>query len=123
PQTARPVRPPGRTPPPPCRGTPPPEGHFMRLSRSTAGPAALLVATLALAACGSTEAPTTASSTTPAPTSAEAAGPVTYTDERGEHTLDEPADAVVSLEWGLTENLLALGANIVGQADVAGYNT
>lgn len=95
----------------------------MRLSRSTAGPAALLVATLALAACGSTEAPTTASSMTPAPTSAEAAGPVTYTDERGEHTLDEPADAVVSLEWGLTENLLALGANIVGQADVAGYNT
>ncbi|GHG50546.1 ABC transporter substrate-binding protein [Flavimobilis marinus] len=95
----------------------------MRLSRSTAGPAALLVATLALAACGSTEAPTTASSTTPAPTSAEAAGPVTYTDERGEHTLEEPADAVVSLEWGLTENLLALGANIVGQADVEGYNT
>lgn len=94
----------------------------MRLSRSTAGPAALLVATLALAACGSTEAPTTAS-TTPVPAATEATGPVTYTDERGEHTLDEPADAVVSLEWGLTENLLALGANIVGQADVAGYNT
>lgn len=50
-------------------------------------------------------------------------GPVTYTDERGEHTLAEPADEVVSLEWGLTENLLALGVVPVGQADIEGYNT
>ncbi|WP_114906451.1 ABC transporter substrate-binding protein [Ornithinimicrobium murale] len=50
-------------------------------------------------------------------------GPVTYTDERGEHTLEEPADEVVSLEWGLTENLLALGIEPVGQADIEGYNT
>ncbi|MGO1316152.1 MAG: ABC transporter substrate-binding protein [Cellulomonadaceae bacterium] len=87
-------------------------------------PAALLAAVLTLTACGTTEAPAT-STTTDAATSdtGAATGPVTYTDERGEHTLDAPATAVVSLEWGLTENLLALGAPIIGQADVEGYNT
>ncbi|MEK8229195.1 hypothetical protein NKG05_29650 [Oerskovia sp. M15] len=48
---------------------------------------------------------------------------MTFTDERGEQTLDAPATEVVSLEWGLTENLLALGVDVVGQADVVGYNT
>ncbi|MBI9114431.1 ABC transporter substrate-binding protein [Sanguibacter suaedae] len=90
----------------------------MRPTRLLAVPAALLAATLALTACGTTEnAPAETTGT------AAASGPVTYTDERGEHTLDAPATAVVSLEWGLTENLVALGATIVGQADVEGYNT
>jgi iron complex transport system substrate-binding protein len=83
----------------------------------------LVPATLAaalLAGCGTTEAPATAE---PAASSSSAAGTVTLTDERGDVTLDGPAARVVSLEWGLTENLLSLGVEPVGQADVAGYNT
>ncbi|MBD8077620.1 iron-siderophore ABC transporter substrate-binding protein [Cellulosimicrobium arenosum] len=98
----------------------------MRSSRprplATAGGALVaLVATFALAACGTTEDP--ASGSTPDETTdAAASGPVTYTDERGEHTLDAPATSIVSLEWGLTENLVAIGADVAGQADVEGYN-
>ena len=91
----------------------------MRPSHLLSLPAALLAAALTLSACGTTETPAEAT----APAAPVASGPVTYTDERGEHTLDAPATAVVSLEWGLTENLLALDATIVGQADVTGYNT
>lgn len=98
----------------------------------------LLVAALTLTACGTTEDPSPAAeedtaggeSTAVADDAAattgdaeEGSGPVTYTDERGEHTLDGPATEVVSLEWGLTENLLALGVVPVGQADIEGYNT
>ena len=83
-----------------------------------AGATAALAA-LALAACGTTEDPAAdAADESPAAT-----GPVTYTDERGEHTLDAPATDVVSLEWGLTENLVTLGVDPIGQADVEGYNT
>jgi len=81
---------------------------------------ATLVA-LALAACGTTEDPADAagaSTTVPAATS----GPVDVTDERGTVHLDAPATRVVSLEWGLTENLVALGVKPVGEADVKGYN-
>jgi iron complex transport system substrate-binding protein len=92
-----------------------------------------LVTALALTACGTTEEPTAAGdddtagqddgAATSDPSGGGAAGPITFTDERGEHTLEEPADEVVSLEWGLTENLLTLGVEPVGQADVKGYNT
>lgn len=92
-----------------------------------AGAAALLAAAaLALAGCGTTESPEETNAgggDTDGATSAAPAGPVTYTDERGEHTLDAPAEDVVALEWGLTENLLALGVEPIGQADVKGYNT
>ncbi len=75
-------------------------------------------AALTLTACGTTE------ETADQPTkTAASSGPVTYTDERGEHTLDAVATDVVSLEWGLTENLVALGVEPAGQADVEGYNT
>lgn len=77
-------------------------------------------ASLLLAACGSTEAPADASTEAASDASA---GPVTITDDRGEVTLDAPAENVVSLEWGLTENLLSLGVTPVGAADVEGYNT
>lgn len=79
------------------------------------------VAALLLTACGTTEEPAEAAE----PGTTEAAGgPVTITDDRGEEvTLDAPATDVVSLEWGLTENLLTLGVTPVGQADVKGYNT
>src|SRR5690606_40383397 len=52
-----------------------------------------------------------------------ASAPVSSPDGRGEHPLDAPATDVVSLEWGLTETLVALGVEPAGQADVAGYNT
>lgn len=97
--------------------------------------------TVALTACGTTEDPapqddaggptsTDSDSSEAADSTASqddseatgAGGPVTFTDERGEHTLPEPAQDVVALEWGLTEDLLTLGVVPVGQADVEGYN-
>ncbi|GAB2606673.1 ABC transporter substrate-binding protein [Paractinoplanes abujensis] len=81
------------------------------------GTAAALTAVL-LAACGTTEEPADEAAAAPAPSS----GPVELTDERGTVKLDAPAKNVVSLEWGLTENLVALGVKPVGQADVKGYN-
>lgn len=91
----------------------------MRTHRFALPAAALLVASLA--ACGTTEAPETDTAEATSGTSEGAA--VTVTDDRGEVTLDAPAERVVSLEWGLTENLLSLGVEPVGQADVEGYNT
>ncbi|SHN74396.1 ABC transporter substrate-binding protein [Cryptosporangium aurantiacum] len=79
--------------------------------------AAALTALL-LAACGTTEdASDDASATAKA-----SSGPVEVKDERGTVRLDAPAVNVVSLEWGLTETLLALGVKPVGAADVKGYN-
>lgn len=79
------------------------------------------VAALLLTACGTTE---EAGAAEPTEDTAATGGPVTITDDRGEEvTLDAPATDVVSLEWGLTENLLTLGVTPVGQADVKGYNT
>ncbi|GGC07885.1 ABC transporter substrate-binding protein [Cellulomonas carbonis] len=95
-------------------------------ARSARRPVAAL-ATIAvvglLAACGTTEEPAEATGATTDDRAVSDAGPVTVTDERGEVMLDAPAVDVVSLEWGLTENLLSLGVVPVGQADVAGYNT
>lgn len=102
----------------------------MHLSRTTSAASLLLVTALTLTACGTTEEadPDTgdggAENSDGAEQTDEAAGDaVTFTDERGEHTLDAPAQDVVVLEWGLTENLLALGVTPVGAADVEGYNT
>jgi len=83
-------------------------------------PIALVVAVLTLGACGTTEdaADPAAASATPT-----GGGPVTLTDDRGTVTLGAPATKIVSLEWGLTENLLSLGVAPVGAADVKGYNT
>jgi iron complex transport system substrate-binding protein len=89
--------------------------------------ASVLVATAALtaaalAACGTTEDPAGAAGA-PSSSPAVTSGPVNVTDERGTVHLDAPATKVVSLEWGLTENLLALGVTPIGEADVKGYNT
>jgi ABC-type Fe3+-hydroxamate transport system substrate-binding protein len=83
-----------------------------------AGTAAALTAVL-LAACGTTEDPADDAG---AGSAAPPAGPVSLTDERGPVELPAPAKNVVSLEWGLTENLVALGVKPIGQADVKGYN-
>lgn len=80
--------------------------------------AAALTAAL-LAACGTTEEPAEQAGAASAP---PPSGPVELKDERGTVKLDAPAKNVVSLEWGLTENLVALGVKPVGQADVKGYN-
>lgn len=92
----------------------------MRLTRTFPLTSLLLAAALAVTGCGTTEDPNTGSEDQGE--DAEQAGPVTYTDERGEHTLDAPAESVVSLEWGLTENLLSLGVVPTGVADVEGYS-
>ncbi|MQA82476.1 MAG: ABC transporter substrate-binding protein [Streptosporangiales bacterium] len=67
---------------------------------------------LAVAACGTTEAPKEQS------TGAD----IKVTDSRGEQTLPGPAKRVVALEWGLVENLLTLGVTPVGIADIKQYN-
>ncbi|WP_188037327.1 iron-siderophore ABC transporter substrate-binding protein [Actinotalea sp. JY-7885] len=84
-------------------------------------PALTALAVVSLAACGTTEAPAT--ETDQDSGAVAAAEPITVMDERGEVTLDAPAQRVVSLEWGLTENLLSLGVEPIGAADPAGYNT
>jgi len=90
---------------------------------SAARPAVIAAAALALlSACGTTESAATDSAAAAAPSSATATGPIEVTDERGTVELDAPATTVVSLEWGLTENLLSLGITPAGAADVEGYN-
>lgn len=86
----------------------------MRLWR----PLALLVAALTLAACGST-APSTEQSQ-PAEPGAQG---VSITDSRGKQiSLPAAATKVVTLEWQVTENVVALGVQPVGVADIKGYN-
>jgi iron complex transport system substrate-binding protein len=80
---------------------------------------AAAAATLALAACGTTEAPSG-----PAAPGDPAGGPVTVTDARGKTvTLPKPAAKVVGLEWGEIEMLVSLGVMPVGVADPEGYAT
>jgi iron complex transport system substrate-binding protein len=99
-----------------------------------------LVALMLLAACGGQPAaiaptaapaaqPDAASTPTDAQSAPTAAAPVqpaafprTIKHTRGEVTLDKPALRVVALEWTYVENLLALGVQPVGVADIEGYN-
>src|SRR5690242_14713536 len=90
----------------------------MAITRRAFATTAAALTALLLAACGTTEDPAGAA----APASAAPSGPVDLQDERGAVHLAAPARNVVSLEWGLTENLLALGVKPAGQADVKGYN-
>jgi ferric hydroxamate transport system substrate-binding protein len=77
-----------------------------------------VAALLAVAACGTTEAPVSG-----APTTA-AASPVTVTDARGKTvTLPAPATRVVATEWAEAEQLVTLGVTPVGVADPKGYAT
>lgn len=87
--------------------------------RTLAASAALALSALLLAACGTTEDPVDSADTAGL---APSTGPVDLTDERGAVHLDAPATKVVSLEWGLTEDLVALGVKPIGQADVKGYD-
>ena len=75
-----------------------------------------------LAACGTTDA---APAAPPAASSASASsGPVTVTDGRGKSvTLPAPATRVVSLEWNTTEDVITLGVQPTGVADIKGYGS
>jgi iron complex transport system substrate-binding protein len=73
---------------------------------------------LALTACGTSE------PTEPAADESAAAQPVSVTDARNKRVdLPKPATKVVGLEWGVVENLITLGVQPVGVADVKGYTT
>ncbi|WAC66110.1 iron-siderophore ABC transporter substrate-binding protein [Agrococcus sp. SL85] len=77
---------------------------------------AAVVTALALAACGTTEAPAESESAAPA---GEA---VTITDARGvEVEIPAGVEDVVALEWVVVEHLQTVGIEPVGVADVAGY--
>ncbi|MGW4881874.1 ABC transporter substrate-binding protein [Streptomyces sp. NPDC004262] len=81
-------------------------------------PTALAVtaaAALALAGCGTTE-PAADNSSSPSARS------ITLTDATGAKvTLDGPAKKVVGTEWDVVEDLVSLGVEPVGVADVKGY--
>ncbi|WP_433279463.1 ABC transporter substrate-binding protein [Pseudonocardia xinjiangensis] len=82
------------------------------------GAAVTVLVAVALAGCGTTEAPDDAGST---PTTGNSA-PITVTDGRGRQvTLDGPATRPVGLEWNVAEHLVSLGVPPVGVADVEGY--
>jgi ABC-type Fe3+-hydroxamate transport system substrate-binding protein len=99
---------------------------------------AMLMLLALLAACGGapaapapTQAPASAPTSAPALTSApvaptsapaSAAFPRTIKHTRGEVTLNQPAQRVVALEWTYVEDLLALGVQPIGVADIEGYN-
>ncbi|UUN25227.1 iron-siderophore ABC transporter substrate-binding protein [Streptomyces sp. FIT100] len=73
-------------------------------------------AALTLTACGTTE---------PAADGAKkSAEPITLTDATGAKVeLDGPAKKVVGTEWNVVENLISLGVDPAGVADVKGYKT
>jgi ABC-type Fe3+-hydroxamate transport system substrate-binding protein len=85
--------------------------------RRTLAMTALAAATaLTLTACGTTEEASTGAGSTPT------GEQITLTDGTGaEVTLDGPATKVVGTEWNVVENLVSLGVDPVGVADVAGY--
>lgn len=69
---------------------------------------------LLLSACSSGEEDTA--------TETESGGdPVTIQGTNGEVTLDQPAEKVVVLEWTYAEDLLAVGVQPAGMADIASY--
>lgn len=71
-------------------------------------------AALALTGCGTTEAASDASSSSGAAISIKDASGTTV-------TLDGPATKVVGTEWNVVEDLVTLGVDPVGVADVKGY--
>lgn len=79
-----------------------------------------------VAACGTTEPTATPSGSTAGSTAGQpnAAGPITVTDGRGKQvTVPSAATKVVALEWSSVENVVALGVQPVGVADVKGFKT
>jgi ferric hydroxamate transport system substrate-binding protein len=87
------------------------------MRRNFLASATVAVAALSLAACGTTE-----PASDDAAASGKPAGKITLTDSKGTKvTLDGPATKVVATEWNVVEDLVALGVDPVGVADVKGY--
>lgn len=82
-----------------------------------------VVAALVLAACGSGDTSDDAETTDDAAGAGEDAdsSAISVDTAHGPVELDEPATTVVALEWSAAENLLALGIQPAGVADVEGY--
>ncbi len=75
---------------------------------------------LALTACGTTDTPGAAGP----PSAAATGGPISVADGRGARvSLEAPATRVVSLEWSTTEDVITLGVQPVGVADIKGYTS
>ncbi|MGP4040660.1 ABC transporter substrate-binding protein [Gracilibacillus sp. D59] len=55
--------------------------------------------------------------------SAEESSSITVSDIYGEQTFEEVPERIVVLEWVYAENLLALGVQPVGMADIEGYHS
>ncbi|MGW6917462.1 iron-siderophore ABC transporter substrate-binding protein [Kitasatospora sp. NPDC054939] len=86
------------------------------MRRVSLAAAALTAAALALTACGTTEKPAGDAKST--------AEKITLTDSTGTKVeLNGPAKKVVGTEWNVVENLVSLGVDPVGVADVKGYKT
>jgi iron complex transport system substrate-binding protein len=83
----------------------------------------LLTALALLAACGAPAAPSAPTAAPPAAEPQIAAFPLTIAHAGGETTLAAPAERVVALEWSYVEDLLALGVQPVGVADIGGYES
>ena len=60
---------------------------------------------------------------TPGASPATVSYPLTISHANGETTLEQQPQRIVALEWSLVENVLALGVQPVGIADVEGYKT
>lgn len=85
---------------------------------------ALAASPLVLAACGTTDPAAPVDGQGPSSGGSKAGDPITITDGRGkEVTLPGPATKVVALEWSTVENVLTLGVQPVGVADVKGFQT
>ena len=72
-----------------------------------------------LAGCAAPAAPTQ----TPAAEATASAEPMTITHALGQTTIPSTPQRIVALEWIYVENLLALGIQPIGVADIAGYNS
>lgn len=95
-----------------------------RTARGTLLPALAAASLLALSACGTSQPTADAEADDAGAGSNEAAGPITLTDAAGRTVeLDAPAERVVVLEWQMVEDVLTLGLEPVGVADVEGYST
>ncbi len=76
---------------------------------------------LAIAACGSDQSVDEATGGDDGNDGGDTSGEVSIETDDGTVALDEPAVDVVALEWSLAEDLLALGIEPAGVADVDGY--
>src|SRR5690625_641880 len=81
---------------------------------------ALSLLTIALAACGTNEENNNETANEENNTLEQEE--ITVEGAVDDVTLDEPAKKVVALEWTYGEDLLALGVQPAGMADIEGYN-